>query len=198
MTAEGKEGALGGRGGVKIGDFGVGGRVYSGPVYAQGGVRSQGAQTGDGFRRSAPAEPSHAPSSASGPTSNTSSTPATPASTRRNNLCAWGALCLVGAVVLFLGERSAFLLAGCVDEAVQTAVVLARPVGDGSARVGSLVFVASDPSQEVTLVVPPPLDPFFNVAMPPGAAMGRRVTEYCQWEQVRGAAAQPQARAFTL
>jgi hypothetical protein len=64
--------------------------------------------------------------------------------------------------------------------AAQGAVI--APLPPSSSNDGRLVFVSAP---NVSLIGAPAEDPFFEYKLPPLFAKARRVTEYCQWAEVR-------------
>ena len=145
MTHTRKRGGLGGRGGVRVGDFGTGGRVYERDYTRPAGSGQCSPQ-------------SYGISSC---------------------------LCFViPLVVLAMTERTLYLTAGSVDEASESAVLLESPIAVDDNE-GSLVFLQTDPRHPPKLNGKPPADNYFNFAMPPNSGIGKRVTEYCQWQEFR-------------
>ena len=136
-----KTASLGGRGGVKIGDFGVGGRTYS-KTYTRGHGSSQCPVSG--------------------------------------KTCG-GILSVVAVLLLFFSERFLYLTIGALDEAGEQAVTVNTPTVD-SANQGKVVF-----AQSVNPIVDgaPPRDDFFNIHGDSTDGAMKRVTEYCQWAEMR-------------
>ena len=145
MTHTRKRGGLGGRGGVKVGDFGTGGRVYERDYTRPAGSGQCSPQ-------------SYGISSC---------------------LCFF-----IPLIVLAMTERTLYLTAGSVDEASESAVLLESPIAVDDNE-GSLVFLQTDPRHPPKLNGKPPADTYFNFEMPPNSGIGKRVTEYCQWQEFR-------------
>lgn len=146
MTADRRHGALGGRGGVKMGDFGVGGRVYQRDYERKAGQ-------GDGC---------------------------TPSS------YGWSScFCItIPLILLIWTERTLYLTAGAIDEAGDLAVHIDSTYAVDENN-GKLIFVQTDPSYPPVLKGTPPTDSYFQYEMPKDSGIGKRVTEYCQWAEMR-------------
>ena len=84
-------------------------------------------------------------------------------------------------ILFFVAERNFYLIAGCVDEAEETARGLSRgPFSDPSLD-GQLIFTTTDPASPPALAGVSPRDDMFPSVEPPRhSAVVRRVTEYCQ------------------
>jgi len=149
MTSSRRRKAMGGRGGIKMGDFGSGGRVYSTDY-----VRPAGSGSG--------------------------------AQCNPSKFGLASCLCtVIPLIALIVTERSLFQTAGCIEEAGENAVTCESPyVLDHNE--GSLIFVTSDPRHSPTLKGgTAPRDPYFNYQLPSEYGIGKRVTEYCQWAEMR-------------
>ena len=147
LTATRKRKANYGYGGVKVGDFGTGGRVYSSD-YAVPRGQGSGGCTPQTFGIS-------------------------------SCLCT-----LLPLLALIVTERTLFLSAGCIEEASEQAVRCDSPYSV-SENEGSLIFVTTDPEYPPQLKGEPPTDIFFNYPVPATHGIARRVTEYCQWAEMR-------------
>lgn len=129
--------------GVKVGDFGTGGRTYV--------KRYTAAQGQEG---------------------------------KNNALCCkiiGVILALVVAGMLFATETNLHSVIVCLDEALHTAKTVREPVAD-PANVGKLVHVVSPVAP--TLAGSEAKDDFFGISFGKGVGSARRVTEYCQWQEM--------------
>ena len=146
MTADRRRAGMGGRGGFKMGDFGVGGRVYQ---------RDYKRKAGDGGG-------------------------CTPQSFGISSC-----LCIVIPLfALAMTERTLYMTAGAVDEAGDLAVSVDSAYAVDQNE-GALIFVQTDPRSSPTLNGGPPKDNYFNFEMSQDTGIGKRVTEYCQWAEMR-------------
>ena len=146
MTSSRRRKAMYGYGGVKMGDFGSGGRVYEKDYVVKKGT-SQGC---------------------------------TPQS------CGiLSCLCLsIPLIALIMTERTLYLTAGCIEEAGESAIQCDSPYVIDQNE-GALIFATSDPRHQPTLNGKPPKDEYFNFEFDSDHGIGKRVTEYCQWSEMR-------------
>lgn len=152
-------------GGWKWGDFGTGGRVYKHYSVGGGGGYSSGYSSG-GY--------------SSGYSSSYRTSWGGSDSENASGCCLFAIfLTLLSLFGVYYTETSRSLDLSTAT-AAQGAVI--APLPPSSSNDGRLVFVSAP---NVSLIGAPAKDPFFERTFPPLFAYVHRVTEYCQWAEVR-------------